>query len=30
MSAGGTVTAVATGCFGQPGLVEGRDLDQLD
>ena len=30
MSAGGTVTTVATGCFGQPGLVERRDLDQLD
>src|ERR1700742_4226087 len=30
MSAGGTVTTVATGCFGQSGLVEGRDLQQLD
>jgi len=24
------VTTVATGCFGQPGLVERRHLDQLD
>lgn len=24
------MTAVATGCLGQPGLVERRDLDQLD
>lgn len=24
------MTAVATGCFGQPGLVERRHLDQLD
>jgi len=24
------VTAVATGCFGQPGLVERRHLDELD
>jgi Protein of unknown function (DUF3093) len=24
------VAAVATGCLGQPGLVERRDLDQLD
>jgi hypothetical protein len=24
------VAAVATGCFGQPSLVEGGDLDQLD
>jgi len=24
------VTTLATGCFGQPGLVERRHLDQLD
>lgn len=24
------MATVATGCFGQPGLVERRDLDQLD
>ena len=24
------MTSVATGCFGQPGLVERRDLDQLN
>ena len=24
------MTTVATGCLGQPGLVERRDLDQLD
>ena len=24
------MTTVATGCFGQPGLVERRHLDQLD
>ncbi len=24
------MTAVATGCLGQPGFVERRDLDQLD
>jgi len=24
------VTTVATGCVGQPGLVERRDLDQVD
>ncbi len=24
------MATVATGCFGQPGLVEGRDLNQLD
>ncbi len=24
------MTTVATGCFGQPGLVERRNLDQLD
>jgi len=24
------VTTIATGCFGQPGLVERRHLDQLD
>src|SRR3982074_2845567 len=30
VSAGGTVAAVTAGCFGQPSLVEGGDLDQLD
>lgn len=30
MSAGGTVATVAAGCRGQPGLVERRDLDQLE
>ena len=24
------MAAVATGCLGQPGFVERRDLDQLD
>jgi len=24
------VTTIATGCLGQPGVVERRDLDQLD
>lgn len=24
------MTTIATGCFGQPGLVERRNLDQLD
>jgi hypothetical protein len=30
MSAGGTVAAITTRCFGQPGLVERRHLNQLD